>query len=287
MIAAAMTYPAAGHDTLGVSGPNYQGHAVLHFDTEQSPYDWQQLVRSSLRRVGLAEPPPWLLSYTLAGLEAQKSEQFIHAALRAAQRRFKGIHSVFIDGVADLVNDPNDSQECFPLITRLHGAAIEHQTTFVTILHMNPSTKDKSDKGRGHLGSQLERKAESNLTLKKDGDITTVIGEGRQRGKPIPADKAPSFKWSDEHQMHRACGTPEGDKPASRAKRKFEIATFIEIVPPKSAQPKTVPQIYRMAQGMSSIKLGDFKDLLNSSAQDGTLERVVDPNFGILFRRAV
>ncbi len=288
MLSASMTNPASGYDTLGVQGPNYDNHAVLHFDTEQAPYDWQQLVQSSLRRVALPQPPPWLLSYTLAGLEATKAEAFIQAALRAAKHRFKGIHSVFIDGVADLVNDPNNSEECFPLVTRLQAAAIDYHTAIVTILHMNPAAKDKAEKGRGHLGSQLERKAESNLTLKKEGDVTTVIGEGRQRGKPIPADKSPSFKWSDEHGMHRSCGTPETDTPAKSGGRRetYAFSTFKNVIPTKDQTPKPLTELAKACSVNQPITAKQLFNVLARWEQEGCIT-IIDTPQGRRYRQAV
>ncbi len=268
MIAAAMTTPGTDIDTFGVTGPNYAQHALLHFDTEQSPYDWQQLVQSILRRSRLTTPPPWLMSFTIAGMEAQAAERFVQSALRLARRRFGGVHSVFIDGVADLVNDPNSPDECFPLIARLHGAAIEFDTAIVNILHLNPAGKDKVDKGRGHLGSQLERKAESNLTLKKDGDVTVVCAEGRQRGRPIPEAKSPAFKWSEEHGMHRSCkidpSEPSGaaassSKSGRKATHKF--SDFKLCFPAHNEPGKPMAEIYRHSRQNVPMSQPQFYNL--------------------------
>lgn len=280
MMASAMTNPTSGHDTLGVEGPNYARHAVLHFDTEQSPYDWQQLVHSCLRRVGLTEPPPWLMSFTIAGMEAGKAERFVHAAMRLAKKTNGGVHSVFIDGVADLVNDPNSPDECFPLVARLQAMAIEYRTAVINILHLNPAAKDKNDKGRGHLGSQLERKCESNLTLKKDGDVTVVMAEGRQRGRPIPADKAPAFRWSDEHVMHVSTAQPAADETKSTKGRKptHSFAEFKSIFPARSEQPKRMTELHRLAMQSVPIKSpSQFYNILQRFAEDGCIEIVELP----------
>jgi hypothetical protein len=291
MIAAALTNPTSGVDTLGVTGPNYGKGAVLHFDTEQSPYDWQQLVNSCLRRAELPEPPAWLMSFTIAGMEAQKAERFVHNAVRLARKTHGSIHSIFIDGVADLVNDPNSPDECFPLVARLHGLAIEYDTAIVNILHLNPTAKDKSDKGRGHLGSQLERKCESNLTLKKDGDVTVVCAEGRQRGKPIPPDKSPAFRWSDEHGMHRSCSMPkaEGDTPRNSGGRPqtYEYATYADLMPKKTGGPGM--PLSQLAKRLSVNKPITPKQLYNVLArweEEGLIE-VVSSQSGRTYRQAV
>jgi hypothetical protein len=285
MIGATMTTPTSNCDTLGVTGPNYQKHAVLHFDTEQSPYDWQQLIRSVLRRVGLTEQPPWLMSFTIAGMEASKAEQFIISVRKLARKLHGGIHSEFIDGVADLVNDPNDPAECFPLVCRLQGAAIEFNHAIITILHMNPGSDTK---GRGHLGSQLERKSESNLTLHKEGDTTTVLGDGRQRGKPIPSDKSPSFKWSDEHHMHRSCGTPAGvSSGRSESSRvSFSFSMFRSVIPEKTGTPLTISQLARACSTNHPIKVEKLAPLVAEWVQQGELEKIERPGSPILYRKA-
>lgn len=290
MMAATMAKPESGCDCLGVEGPNYARHAVLHFDTEQSPYDWQQLVATTLRRAKLAEPPPWLMSFTIAGMEASKAERFIHSALRLARKRHGGIHSIFIDGIADLVNDPNSADECFPLITRLHAAAIEYQTAIVNILHLNPAAKDKADKGRGHLGSQMERKCESNLTLKKEGEITVLSAEGRQRGRPIPPDKAPAFRWSDDHQMHISCAQPAEEGQTSERKpmgrpSKYRVEDLVGSFPNKGEPPQPLNTIHRKLATVSSISLSALKDLVQRMTSDGLVERTETAS-GYSFRRA-
>ncbi len=291
MVSATMTTPTSGHDTLGVTGPNYQKHAVLHFDTEQSPYDWQQLVQLTLRRAGLVQPPSWLMSFTIAGMEAAKAERFIQQAIRLAKKTHGGIHSVFIDGVADLVNDPNSPDECFPLVARLHGMAIEFDTAIVNILHLNPTAKEKQDKGRGHLGSQLERKCESNLTLKKEGDVTVVTAEGRQRGRPIPADKAPAFRWSDDDRMHRTTSVPAADEPSEKSNRgrkvNYTFAEYRPIFPAHSEPPKKMKELFRAATAIVPIKSeSQFYNVLQRFVQEGGIE-AVDVAGGRGYRLAV
>jgi hypothetical protein len=270
MIAAAMTNPTSGHDTLGITGPNYEKGALIHFDTEQSDYDWQQLITSSLKRVGLVEEPKWLMSYHLTGMSAAECRAFISATVKRAQRMFGKIHSIFIDGIADLVIDPNDPAECFPLITELHAIAIKYNTAIISILHMNPGSEVK---GRGHLGSQLERKAESNLTLEKNENEVTRIRAIKQRGKTIPRDKEPSFKWSDEHQMHRACATPGTEEAKSRKNtgEKYSFSEFKNAFPGKNDPPKTLHEVHRIAASSVPIKLENFYNVVKRYVRDGMI----------------
>jgi hypothetical protein len=190
-------------DTLGFASANPEGHALVHFDTEQSEAAHFTCIERAMRRARQAVPPPWLRSYWLSGLSAPECFRLVKQALRDAMEEFKGIHSIIIDGVADLVADVNDAAECNALVSELHGLAIEYRAPIVCVIHFNPGTQ----KTRGHLGSQLERKAESNLRLDKDGEAT-VIWSAKQRGAPIPRDKAPAFHWCDQAAMHVSTDTP-------------------------------------------------------------------------------
>lgn len=294
MMASTIAPPSSGRDTFAVSGPNYANHAVMHFDTEQSPYDWQQLIqRQVLRRAGVQEPPKWLMSFTIAGMEAGAAQRFIQSAVRLARRTHGGIHSIFIDGVADLVNDPNSPDECFPLVARLHGLAIEHDCAIINILHLNPTSgRDKNEKGRGHLGSQLERKCESNLTLAKDGDITTVRAEGRQRGRPIPPDKAPSFRWDDESQMHRSCATPASNEESGESSSKkgrpeqFSYSIYAALMPKRADHPLPLGQLAKRLSVNKPISSKQLHSALIRWVEQGMVE-AIDTPLGRVYRQAV
>jgi hypothetical protein len=187
-------------DTLSFSATNPDGKAVVHFDTEQTEFDHSRLIRNAMRRAKVDSPPPWLHSYWLKGMSAEQCRQTVAAATTAAARECGGVHSIFIDGVADLANDVNDASECNPLVTELEAIACEFNCSVVVVIHCNPG----SVKVRGHLGSQLERKAESNLTIEKGGKVSVIFSE-KQRGAPILKDQAPRFQWDDSSGMHISC----------------------------------------------------------------------------------
>lgn len=201
MISATMVPESAQADTLGWTSSNAHGHGLLHFDTEQSPDDLWHLVRRIARRACLTHTPEWFHAYPLVGLTYLECREFVWFAIEEAARRHGGIHSVVIDGCADLLADVNDPAEANSFVASLHGLAVKYDCPIVTVLHLNPSSETKS---RGHLGSQLERKSESNLKLEKQ-DETTVVHSERMRRAPIAKDTGPRFRWSDEHGMHVSC----------------------------------------------------------------------------------
>lgn len=225
MIAAGITLDPENFDTFRIGSLNPEKRTLLHFDTEQSVEDHDRLVRNALRRAG-TNAPPSLKSYLLTGQPPQRCRAAVRAALEREREYGRKIHSVIIDGVADLVNDVNVPAECNALVAELHGLAIEFDCAIVVVIHLNPkSGQGGFDK---HLGSQLERKSETNLKLEKANGITTVSSD-KQRGAPITTEDGVRFKWDDEAGMHMSCeeGAPTL-KPEKMAQYQAEIAAAFE-----------------------------------------------------------
>jgi hypothetical protein len=185
-----------GQDFLGFEGNNPDGKAVLHYDTEQSRGDHYLMMMRALRRADLQAPPSWFRSYSLTLLDpAERRAAIIAMARKAAANG--GLHSLFIDGVADLVFDVIDQKEACSLVTELHQLATETSCVIVTALHHNPG----GEKTRGHLGSQIERKSESVLVLRKEGETISISCKPARR-QEISGDKAPCFSWDTQAAMH-------------------------------------------------------------------------------------
>lgn len=199
MMAAAICaeFNDSGRDTLGVTATAPGGLTILQIDTEQSPFDAHQMIRRTLRRAGVETSPPFLKPYSLAGFSASETRSAI--SLLIAAEAVGGLHSVIIDGVADAVNDVNDAAECNAFVAELHDLAIKYNCPIIGVIHENPG--QDGGKMRGHLGSQLVRKAESIIRLKKTDEVTVVFSD-KTRQAPILEKNGPRFQWSNEAQMH-------------------------------------------------------------------------------------
>lgn len=225
MIAACLNGNRQGPDTLGFSAENPDGKALIHIDTEQSRYDHDALIRRSIRRAQLPEPPAWLLSYCLTDLDIKDRLDGLELILEEAAEEFGGVFLVVIDGVADLCLDPNDSAESFALVGMLHATAIKYACGIITVLHENPGSLE--GKTRGHLGSQLERKSETNLRLAKDANGVTTVWSDRARHGNTPREEGQCFQWSDTAGMHVSCGTAREIKATAKsAKFREEVESI-------------------------------------------------------------
>lgn len=199
MFAAVMAPDPETTDCLSVRSSNPERGAVIHIDTEQSPYDHYQMVVQSLRRANISEPPPWLMSYCLTGFSPNDIRKSLDVLLQDHLAQFGSIHSVILDGIADMVDDVNDPKEGNALITGLHANSILYYCPIIGVIHLNPGT----EKTRGHLGSQLERKAETNLRLERQpANDSIVVWSDKNRRAPISKNNAPCFIWDDAAEMH-------------------------------------------------------------------------------------
>lgn len=183
-------------DCLGWRSSNHAGGALIHLDTEQSEYDHHELIQRTLLRAQ-SPAPTWLRSAFITGFSVNQCREAIRHSLKVGADKCGSVQSMILDGVADFVADVNDPAECNDFVAELHALAIKFHCPILGVIHFNPGT----EKTRGHLGSQFERKAETNLRLYKDDEATVVWSEKNRRA-PITKDRGPRFAWSEEHQMH-------------------------------------------------------------------------------------
>lgn len=154
-----------------VVSENIESKAVLHFDTEQSKYHHDRNFRNGvLKRARIEKEPHNFYSYNIRELNLKDYKQVVEEIFTATDKKHNGIHLAIIDGGADFVGSVNDEEEANAIVDWFESLAIKHDTAIILILHLNPN----SDKERGHLGSQLQRKSESVLSITKDGDTSVL-----------------------------------------------------------------------------------------------------------------
>lgn len=212
-------------DTLHFAASNAERLAVIHIDTEQDPQRHGALVRNIARRANLDRLPAWFHSYSAKGVPPDFLGRLLEAAMTQDSKKHGGMHSVLLDGIADLVVDPNRAEECFPFITWLEGLAVRYDTALVSALHLNPvSMAGSGSKSRGHLGSQLERKVETEIRLKKDSDGANAFWTSLARGQPINQPDALRFRWSEAHGYFVSADSKKDEKEANNLATKYREA---------------------------------------------------------------
>lgn len=213
--------------------------AIIHFDTEQSPEDWHNLVARSLNRSGLTGQPDRLVSVPAVTFTIGERLTVLEGVLERERDKKGSIDAVLLDGVADLCKSPNDEAESNDLVARIHGLSHEFNCPFFAVLHENPSTD--TGKTRGHLGSQLGRKAFANLRVDKDPEtqVSTIYGTD-MRKRDLPKNQGFCFGWDDTLMMHAFQGRHAGLAMARKEREQIEKAReYWEPIYEKAAESGT------------------------------------------------
>lgn len=203
-------------DTLGVSVcENSKRKAILFYDTEQSEVQTYKNITNLLRRCGRETMPEYLKAYCLTGMSRKERLQAIIQSMDKFHYQFRGIHMVVIDGIADLIKGANDETESIAVVEELYRLAGVYNTCIVTILHFIPSGL----KLRGHLGSELQRKAAAILSIEKDTDPSVSVVKALKVRDGSPLDvPIMQFAWDKDAGMHVYLG----EKPKEEKEKRKE-----------------------------------------------------------------
>ena len=207
---------AEGIDTLGISiEGNPKGKAVLFYDTEQSEVQLYKNVSTLLRRCGRDTMPEWFKAYCLTGMSRKERLKSIVLSMDRFHYQYGGIHLVVIDGIADLIRCANDEAESIAVVEELYRLAGIYNTCIVTVLHFIPNGL----KLRGHLGSELQRKAAAILSIEKDSNpaVSVVKALKVRDGSPLDVPLM-QFAWDKDKEMHAYLG----EKPKEEKDRRKE-----------------------------------------------------------------
>jgi hypothetical protein len=268
IISASAGTASLDHDTFKFRAANPQGHAVIVFDTEQSPFDAYQCYRRSLERAGQKDDPAWLHHYSLVGQNARQLHESLDLAIEIALETHQGIFALILDGVADFVNSVNDEAESNQFVTWLRDRTVKNNCPAICVIHSNEGDKAGND-SRGHLGKQLIRKAESNLLLKKTNEITTITSD-RQRGAPITEADQVAFQWDDTQKRHISCA-PSGAGQKTGRPTKYQFADIAQVFAKAPDKGLTRNAAYRFATELCSVKETAFREILLKAVRDGEL----------------
>ncbi len=139
---------------------------VLHFDTEQSKYHTQLVAK---RVVNLLEQREITSNYSCYCLRPFNSEERIDL-IEEAIYSTKNLKLVIIDGIADLIIGYNNEDEAIKVISKFMKWTAERNIHIITVVHQNKGDNN----AKGHLGSLILQKAETVLSIEKDGEISTA-----------------------------------------------------------------------------------------------------------------
>ena len=169
-----------GDFTKGMSSFRGDKHFV-HFDTEQG--DWHsQRVFKRIEWMNKGLNLDFYHTFALRKIGYKDRINFIQYYLDCMREEGKEIGLIVIDGIADLVSDANNLEESNLIVQKIMAWSTVYDCHIVTVIHSNFG----SDKPTGHLGSFLEKKAETQIQLEKDENKFGCITVSCKRSRNTP-----------------------------------------------------------------------------------------------------
>ena len=169
-----------GEFTKGMSSFRGKKHFV-HFDTEQG--DWHsQRVFKRVEWMNNGLNLDFYHTFALRKIGYRDRIDFIQYYLDCMREEGKEIGLIVIDGIADLVSDANNLEESNLIVQKIMAWSTVYDCHIVTVIHSNFG----SDKPTGHLGSFLEKKAETQIQLERDENKFGCITVSCKRSRNTP-----------------------------------------------------------------------------------------------------
>ena len=140
---------------------------VLWVDTEQSQLHTRKVVERIHRLAGWNTTRNNGLLHTLClrEIDPKQRADILYMAIELYKPQL-----VVVDGISDLMYNTNDIEESDRILGRLMALSTDYNCHILCVLHTNPN----SDKARGHIGSALQRKAETVIFVHKVGECSVV-----------------------------------------------------------------------------------------------------------------
>ena len=141
---------------------------ILYIDTEQGRHHCQQVLKRILR---LAEMPDDKVPENLVMLSLRKFAPRVRLLIvEEAIGTTPDLGLVIIDGIRDFLYDINSSSESTEVISKFMQWTDDKQIHIHTVLHQNKN----DEHARGHIGTELNNKAETILQVEVDKDDKAI-----------------------------------------------------------------------------------------------------------------
>lgn len=154
-------------DTLQITSTYCGGRDMVYLDSEGSAQDTFNFIAGVMRIMGVETMPENFYAYHFREFDIEECRE----GLKLLCQRHTNSHIWIIDGVADLVENPDtDPKEARTLVRSIMRYAGELNAAFIGIIHDNPTKKGQQTKARGHLGTEIERKASAAIEVEKNNE---------------------------------------------------------------------------------------------------------------------
>jgi hypothetical protein len=158
---------------------------LLHFDTEQGSWHSARAFKRAIDMSGIQNN---YFTFALRTLGYKDRIEFIQYCIQ----KYQNAGMIVIDGIADLVSDVNDIEQSNNCVQQLMKWSADYKCHIVTVIHSNFG----NDKPTGHLGSFLEKKCETQISLEVNTVNKDWISVSCKRSRSFPFENF-SFKVND------------------------------------------------------------------------------------------
>lgn len=159
-----------------INRPSLNAEHLLWIDTEQSHSDCKR-VYSIIAKGADIDPDAPIPNFTMLSLRDQPASERWDITTKAIESLKPKL--IFIDGIADFVNEQNDEPTAARLQDYLLQVTSQHSCHICAIIHAN----DGETKPRGHTGSNLVRKCETIIYIKRFNEFS--YAKFLTRGKDV------------------------------------------------------------------------------------------------------
>jgi len=190
---------------FGVFNANVKGKVIV-FDTEQSPYDVQVVVKRIKHLANGSED-----NLIMFGLRPYTPEQRIIIIEKVLELHGKEAVAVVIDGIRDLIYNINDAVESTIVMSKIMKWSYDYDVHIACVLHQNKGDGN----ARGHIGAELSNKAETVIKIMKDEKDPSISymeeSFGRGKGFETFAFQVDNNGMPEVVDVDEATGMPTGD----------------------------------------------------------------------------
>ena len=232
---------------MGLDNPNGTGK-LLWIDTEQAAGHVAKIGRRLHRIANLPTNvnSENIIIHMLREYQPSMRHRIFTACMNLYRPDF-----VVLDGVSDLIADPNSSEQSTAIINDLMAFTKEYDCHILTVIHANIG----SEKARGHLGAEALRKCETAIFAEADGDIT-VCKWAKTR------DVRPS-----EFAFTIVEGLPIEAEYAGKQSKVDKLKQIIADSMPKLPNTISYADLYNKIMGVANIKIAAAKNKIRDAVE--------------------
>ena len=243
----ASNYAPNDSDNLGFKLTNSEQEIILHIDTEQEKTEVLHSMKRIIRRAGNSDMiennkiKNYILQSFVTIPSISEKRNWLYNLI---EKHNKKIGVLVLDGITDFITDINNLTESQDFITRLVSYMNVYDFGIIGTIHTNTGS-DGSGKARGHIGSELKRKAGSNIAIVKtklthefnesDGEVL-VKRLVCLKNRFSSDDMSNHYAWNHERRMFTSCDLsnlePGHKKRIAHASKVEQI--MIEVLKDKS-----------------------------------------------------